>query len=109
MSVETPQPSVRFSEHARLRYAMRGGAQRPDREAVVRESIPIGAPDVGGRVRLHPPTGMLLVIRSDVVVTVLRKYELELNDSHLTRCEACELRRDPRTDDSCPWCSGVSE
>lgn len=110
-----------FPDHTRLKWLQRSA--EPDKllSTAWEESVPVGIPGgvpYGPRMRLHPPSGTLLVYAlaqetsaKYVVRTVLEvdlyEAEYDLNDDHLRVCDACGLRYEGG--DACPWCGEGAE
>lgn len=100
---------VRITEHAKIRWQQRGELKLSVTEAW-NQGIHVGLATHRGTVRLHPPTGKLLLERDDEIVTVLLCDYEEYTTDHLVTCNYCNFEFQPSKDDrTCPWCEYDNE
>lgn len=114
----SPLADIQYiKDHARDRWRRRSVHSDWDGtlERAIRESMYVGCDAADGRVLLHPPSQMLIVVRDWIVRTVITtdgggKFNgQEIRDDHLDVCGVCGLRYDPRWFDDCYWCDDHAE
>jgi hypothetical protein len=95
---------VRITNHAKIRWQQRGTLTLSVTEAWD-QGVHVGLATHCGTVRLHPPTGTLLLERDNQIITVVQCDNAEYTADHLLNCEDCGFQFQPSADDhTCPWC-----